>query len=161
MINRYNSLLSKCRAVRLPVACARDAARAAARSAGAETLCHRRRRRTQPDRAAVSSANATIGKIDRCGVPGAALDRRCDSMRWRVRREPAGAVDSPIGTRPRAIPSSGIGDTVIDTGPHQLHAEGHNRPVRGHDRLELDRPQRQLSAWSPEQYGGIDFTPTR
>ena len=95
------------------------------------------------------------GKIDRCGVQGAALDRTAlDAIRAGARPDRAGVLadwDTSAG-----YSEHGIGDTVVDTGPHQLHAEGYNRPVRG------------LTGWNwsgrndcfrlaPQEYGGIEL----
>ena len=95
------------------------------------------------------------GKIDRCGVQGVALDRPAlDAVRRGARPDPAGALadwDTSAG-----YSEHGIGDTVVDIGPHQLHAEGYNRPVRG------------LTGWnwsgrndsfrlSPREYGGVEL----
>ena len=70
------------------------------------------------------------GKIDRCGVQGAALDRAAlDAIRDGGPPDAAGVLaywDTSAGYTER-----GIGDLVMDTGPQQLHAEGVNRPVRG------------------------------
>ena len=71
------------------------------------------------------------------------------SMRSAAGPGPIPRACSPTGTRPRAIPSTGSATRWWISVPHQLHAEGYNRPVRGHDRLELVRPQRQLSAFAP------------
>lgn len=52
--------------------------------------------------------------------------------------------------------SQGIGDTIVDAGPHQLHALGYNRPVRaltGFNWNGVDDCYRI----APEQYGGIHF----
>jgi N,N-dimethylformamidase len=95
------------------------------------------------------------GKIDRCGVQGAALDRAAlDAIRDGARPDKAGVLadwDTSAGYSER-----GIGDRVMDTGPHQLHAEGYNRPVRA------------LTGWNwsgrndcfrlaPQEFGGIEL----
>ncbi|MFO1056201.1 MAG: DUF6605 domain-containing protein [Dongiaceae bacterium] len=95
------------------------------------------------------------GKIDRCGVQGQALDRAAlDRIRAGARPDPAGVLadwDTTAG-----YSEHGIGDRVLDTGPHQLHADGYNRPVRA------------LTGWNwsgrndcfrlaPQEYGGIEL----
>jgi N,N-dimethylformamidase len=95
------------------------------------------------------------GKIDRCGVQSWALDRTAlDAIRQGARPAAGGVLadwDTSAG-----YSEHGIGDTLLDTGPHQLHAEGHNRPVRG------------LTGWNwsgrndsyrlaPQEYGGIEL----
>ncbi len=35
--------------------------------------------------------------------------------------------------------ANGVGQVVIDTGPHRLNATGFNHPVRANDWLELER----------------------
>ncbi|MCW5626579.1 MAG: LamG domain-containing protein, partial [Burkholderiales bacterium] len=92
------------------------------------------------------------GKIDRCGIHGRVLrDDEIDALRRGSTVPPEGLIarwDPTAGYGPR-----GIGHTVVDTGPHGLHAEGVNAPVRamtgynwnGHD---------DSFRLAPEQYGG-------
>jgi len=152
VLNRYNSLLSKV----VPFDYAshvRESLRVRPQHPGVPFLV-----------AGASDANAIRGpfvslcyngKIDRCGVVGRALDRaELDQLRaGRPCTDPAvlAAWDTTAGYTP-----SGIGWTVVDTGPHALHAEGMNAPVRGQtgwnwsgrdDSFRLD----------PSQYGGIEF----
>ena len=130
MINRYNSLLSKIVPYDYRIARHRDAAGApddcrndAGFLIGAATD-------SNPARGAFFS-QCYNGKIDRCGVQGAALDRAAlDAIRDGGTPDAAGVL-SPTGTRRAGYTERGIGDRSSDTGPHQLHAEGVNRPVRG------------------------------
>ena len=95
------------------------------------------------------------GKIDRAGLTGEVLAPDAIEALARSGEKPAGAViahwDTTVGYTDR-----GIGDTIVDVGPHALHAEGINRPVRAMtgwnwkgraDSFRLD----------PTQYGGIVF----
>ena len=95
------------------------------------------------------------GKIDRAGIVGEVLAPEAIEALARSGTMPAGAViahwDTTVG-----YSDTGIGDVIIDLGPHALHAEGINRPVRGMtgwnwkgraDSFRLD----------PSQYGGIAF----
>jgi N,N-dimethylformamidase len=110
------------------------------------------------DRAADRGAFAAQlynGKIDRCGVVGAALSR--DQLD-KVRQTGAPASDQVIASwdTTAGYTEKGIGDRVVDTGPNGLHGAGCNRPVRamtgynwnGHD---------DCFRFSPAQFGGIDF----
>lgn len=95
------------------------------------------------------------GKIDRPGLHARALaeaelDALCDGG-----TPPAPAVaaywDTALG-----YTDNGIGDTFVDTGPHQLHGLGRNRPVRAmtghnwHGRNDCFR-------LAPQEYGGVQF----
>lgn len=50
----------------------------------------------------------------------------------------------------------GIGDTVVDVGPHALHAEGYNRPVRGQTGWNWSG-RNDCFRLAPHEYGGIEF----
>ena len=95
------------------------------------------------------------GKIDRCGVQGAALDRaQLDAIRGGARPDRAGVLadwDTAAGYSER-----GIGDKVADTGPHQLHAEGHNRPVRGMTGSNWSG-RNDCFRLAPQEFGGIEL----
>jgi N,N-dimethylformamidase len=95
------------------------------------------------------------GKIDRSGVQGAALGRAAlDAIRVGGRPDPAGVLadwDTAAG-----YSEHGIGDTVVDTGPHQLHAEGVNRPVRGQTGWNWSG-RNDCYRLAPREYGGIEF----
>ena len=95
------------------------------------------------------------GKIDRCGVQGAALDRaQLDAIRGGARPDRAGVLadwDTAAGYSER-----GIGDKVADTGPHQLHAEGHNRPVRSMTGWNWSG-RNDCFRLAPQEFGGIEL----
>jgi N,N-dimethylformamidase len=95
------------------------------------------------------------GKIDRCGMQGSALDRAAlDAIRGGARPDRAGVLadwDTAAGYTER-----GIGDTVTDTGPHQLHAEGHNRPVRGMTGWNWSG-RNDCFRLAPQEFGGIEL----
>jgi N,N-dimethylformamidase len=95
------------------------------------------------------------GKIDRCGVQRAVLDRTAlDAIRAGGLPDAAGALtywDTVAGYTDR-----GIGDTVIDTGPHKLHAEGVNRPVRGQTGWNWNG-RNDCFRLAPQEFGGIEF----
>ncbi|WP_024927476.1 MULTISPECIES: N,N-dimethylformamidase beta subunit family domain-containing protein [unclassified Mesorhizobium] len=50
----------------------------------------------------------------------------------------------------------GIGDTVSDVGPHLLHAEGYNRPVRAQTGWNWNGRNDSFRL-APHEYGGIEF----
>lgn len=94
------------------------------------------------------------GKIDRAGVAATALPAEAIEALARSGEAPADFLAHWDTTRNYS--DSGIGDTIVDIGPHGLHAEGVNRPVRGMtgwnwkgrcDSYRLDA----------SQYGGIAF----
>jgi len=95
------------------------------------------------------------GKIDRCGVQGEALGRATlDVIRDGGTPEHARALaywDTSAGYTER-----GIGDTVVDTGPNQLHAEGVNRPVRAQTGWNWNG-RNDCFRLAPKEFGGIDF----
>ena len=95
------------------------------------------------------------GKIDRCGVHDRVLKRdELDAIRDGGMPPSAGMVaywDTTIGYTER-----GIGDEVVDVGPHQLHALGHNRPVRALTGWNWNA-RNDCFRLAPHQYGGIEF----
>lgn len=50
----------------------------------------------------------------------------------------------------------GIGDIVFDVGPHMLHAEGYNRPVRAQTGWNWNGRNDSFRL-APHEYGGIEF----
>ena len=95
------------------------------------------------------------GKIDRAGVAGRALPAETIEALARGELPPPDAVIAHWDTT-AGYTDAGIGDAIVDIGPHGLHAQGINRPVRGMtgwnwagraDSFRLD----------PKQYGGISF----
>ncbi|MBN9490959.1 MAG: LamG domain-containing protein [Alphaproteobacteria bacterium] len=95
------------------------------------------------------------GKIDRCGVQAAVLDRAAlDAIRNGVRPPEAGFLaywDTTEGYTDR-----GIGDEVRDTGPHALHAVGINRPVRCQTGWNW-AGRNDCFRLAPKEFGGIEF----
>jgi N,N-dimethylformamidase len=97
------------------------------------------------------------GKIDRPAI--------CDSV---LTREEFDACRN--GARPRAsailaywdttagYSERGIGQTVFDIGPHGLHADGVNHPVRAMTGFNWNGRD-DCFRLAPEQYGGIEFHP--
>jgi N,N-dimethylformamidase len=153
VINRYNSLLSKI----VPYDY---------RSHVAETL---RVRSALPENAGFLISAATErnpargaffsqcynGKIDRCGLQGAVLDRAAlDVIRDGGLPDPAQVLaywDTSAGYTDR-----GIGDVVADTGPFQRHAEGFNRPVRCQTGWNWSG-RNDCFRLAPQEFGGIEF----
>jgi N,N-dimethylformamidase len=88
-------------------------------------------------------------------VQGVALGRAAlDAIRAGGRPDQAGVLadwDTAAGYGER-----GIGDTVLDVGPHQLHAEGVNRPVRGQTGFNWNG-RNDCYRLAPQEYGGIEF----
>ena len=95
------------------------------------------------------------GKIDRCGVQGAIMDRTAlDAVRDGGVPEPDRVLaywDTAAGYTDR-----GIGDRVIDTGPFGLHADGYNRPVRGQTGWNWNG-RNDCFRLAPQEFGGIEF----
>jgi N,N-dimethylformamidase len=95
------------------------------------------------------------GKIDRCGVLGAALDRAAlDVIRNSGQMSASGVLaywDTAAGYTDR-----GVGDTIIDTGPNGLHGEGVNRPVRGQTGWNWNG-RNDCFRLAPAEFGGVEF----
>ena len=151
--NRYNNLLSKI--VPLPRSCHASARLAVSPGAAdAEFLWA-----AAGDRAAgrgVFASQLYNGKIDRAGVAGAALSR--DALdRARAAGGPP-STDAVIAAwdTTAGYGETGIGDTVVDTGPHGLHGEGVNRPVRGMTGFDWNGHD-DCFRYAPAQFGGIEF----
>jgi N,N-dimethylformamidase beta subunit-like, C-terminal/Concanavalin A-like lectin/glucanases superfamily len=153
VINRYNSLLSKIvpydyRAHVIETLRARPAMPADTGFViGAAT-------ERNPARGAFFS-QLYNGKIDRCGVQSGVLARDAlDAIRDGGTPETSRVLaywDTTAG-----YGEHGIGDTVVDTGPHQLHAEGFNRPVRGQTGWNWNG-RNDCYRLAPREYGGIEF----
>jgi len=95
------------------------------------------------------------GKIDRCGIHARVLERNeLDAIRDGD-EPPADSLlarwDPTVG-----YTDKGIGDSVIDIGPHQLHGHGVNRPVRAMTGYNWNGRD-DCFRLAPEQYGGIHF----
>ena len=95
------------------------------------------------------------GKIDRPAVYERALSREeLDHLRAGGPPPTAGAValwDTTAGYSDR-----GIGDRVIDSGPHGLDAQGVNRPVRAQTGWNWSG-RNDCFRLAPEEYGGVEF----
>ena len=151
--NRYNNHLSKI--VPLALSChARRRLGVRPAAADADFLWAAAQDR-DPERGVVAT-QLYNGKIDRAGVAGvalgrAALDRARDAGAMPVAGDVIAAWDTTAG-----YGDSGIGDSVVDTGPHGLHGAGCNRPVRGMTGFNWNGRD-DCFRFAPAQFGGIDF----
>ena len=93
------------------------------------------------------------GKIDRCGMLARALsaDEMAEIARGTPPADPLAYWDTTEGYTDR-----GIGTQITDTGPHGLHAEGVNRPVRAMTGWNW-RGREDSFRLDPLQYGGVAF----
>ncbi|MFN3937046.1 MAG: N,N-dimethylformamidase beta subunit family domain-containing protein [Gemmobacter sp.] len=95
------------------------------------------------------------GKIDRAAVWSRALseaDLRAIAADGQFETEGAVALwDTTAG-----YTDHGIGDRIVDTGPHGLHAEGVNRPVRAMTGWNW-QGRDDCFRLNPSQYGGVHF----
>ena len=95
------------------------------------------------------------GKIDRAGIQARVLTRReLDELRAGGEPPQDGLVarwDTSAG-----YTDHGIGDRVVDVGPHGLHGIGRNRPVRAMTGYNW-RGRDDCFRLAPSQYGGIAF----
>ncbi|WP_158808000.1 N,N-dimethylformamidase beta subunit family domain-containing protein [Beijerinckia sp. L45] len=152
MLNRYNSLLGKVAPIDY-------------RSHVAETL------RFRPDNDLATPfliagaqdwhearghfvAQCFCGKLDRPGIYGRAMARDELAALQAGNRPADGQVafwDTTAGYTPH-----GIGDTVVDTGPHRLDAQGYNRPVRAQTGYNWNG-RNDCFRLAPEEYGGVEF----
>ena len=97
------------------------------------------------------------GKIDRPAI--------CDSLLTRAELDQCRTGQKPKATAILAYWDTtagygdrGIGQSVQDVGPHGLHAEGFNHPVRAMTGFNWNGRD-DCFRLSPEQYGGIEFHP--
>ena len=95
------------------------------------------------------------GKIDRAGLQGRALTpTELDALCAGGEPPPDGRLarwDTSVG-----YTATGIGDQLLDTGPHGWHGLGYNRPVRAMTGYNW-RGRDDCFRLAPEQYGGIYF----
>lgn len=95
------------------------------------------------------------GKIDRCGIANAVLSREeLDIMRLGGHAPVESLLaywDTSAG-----YTDHGVGDGLIDTGPHQLHGIGRNRPIRAMTGYNWNGRD-DCFRLNPAQYGGIQF----
>ena len=98
-----------------------------------------------------------FGKIDRPGVSSRVLSRaEFDGLRDGGKPPVDGLAaywDTTAG-----YSAKGIGNQVIDVGPHGLHADGVNHPVRAMTGWNWNGKDDSFRL-APEQYGGIEFHP--
>jgi N,N-dimethylformamidase len=97
------------------------------------------------------------GKIDRCGVVGRVL---LDSELLAL-SESVSATSNISGAIASWNPTigygaEGIGDRIVDEGPHQLHADGYNRPIRAMTGVNWTGRD-DCYRLAPEQYGGVHY----
>ncbi|CAO4135914.1 N,N-dimethylformamidase beta subunit family domain-containing protein [Methylorubrum extorquens] len=94
------------------------------------------------------------GKLDRPGLYGRVLSRE-EMAALQCGQRPADGLlafwDTTAG-----YTEHGIGDTVIDTGPHGLDAIGYNRPVRAQTGYNWNG-RNDCFRLAPEEYGGVEF----
>ena len=93
------------------------------------------------------------GKIDRCGVVGRVLndDEILSLSKGTAPTNPIACWDTTAG-----YTDDGIGNTIVDIGPHKLHAEGVNRPVRAMTGYNW-KGRDDCFRLDPKQYGGVAF----
>ena len=97
------------------------------------------------------------GKLDRCGVIARVLtEEEIRDLKAEVQRGARlpGSIahwDPSAGYGP-----SGIGDVIEDLGPHGMHAEGYNRPIRALTGVNWEGRD-DCYRLAPGQYGGVHF----
>ena len=100
-------------------------------------------------------SQAFCGKIDRPGLYDRALKRdELDAIRAGG-TPPADGLVAYWDTS-KGYTNRGIGDDVVDVGPHRLHARGYNRPVRAQTGWNWNG-YNDCFRLAPEEYGGIEF----
>ena len=151
--NRYNNLLSKI--VPLPRAC-HASARLAVGPAAADAEFLWAAAGDRRDGRGAFASQLYNGKIDRSGVAGAVLGR--DALDRAREAGDAPTTDAVIAAwdTTAGYSDTGIGDEVIDTGPHGLHGAGINRPVRGMTGFNWNGHD-DCFRYAPAQFGGIEF----
>ena len=151
--NRYNNHLSKI--VPLALSChASGQLGVTPAAADADFLWA-----AEQDRSAERGAFAAHlynGKIDRAGVAGAVLSREVLDRAREAGGAPATDAVIAAWDTTAGYSETGIGDTVVDTGPNGLHGEGHNRPVRGMTGFNWNGHD-DCFRYAPAQFGGIEF----
>jgi N,N-dimethylformamidase len=95
------------------------------------------------------------GKIDRPAVFNRVLTQaELDAYRTKLER-PSDAVVALWDTS-KGYTDKGIGDDVVDIGPHGLTARGYNRPVRGQTGFNWNG-HNDCFRLAPAEFGGIEF----
>lgn len=95
------------------------------------------------------------GKIDRCGIQRGVLTRAALDL-LRAGGEPPAADWVARWDTAAGYTSHGIGDRVVDRGPHGLHGIGRNRPIRAMTGFNWTGRE-DCFHLAPERYGGIQF----
>lgn len=95
------------------------------------------------------------GKIDRTGLWNRVLD---DDSLHAIADGGAFPAEGAVALWDTTLgyTDTGIGDTIVDTGPNALHAEGVNRPVRGMTGWNW-QGRDDCYRLNPGQYGGVHF----
>jgi N,N-dimethylformamidase len=95
------------------------------------------------------------GKIDRPAVFNRVLTRaELDVYRAKL-EHPSDAIVALWDTS-KGYTDEGIGDEVVDVGPHGLTARGYNRPVRGQTGFNWNG-RNDCFRLAPAEFGGIEF----
>lgn len=153
VINRYNSLLSPMLPLDYSAHVEKTVAVRPRMDSGVPFLIGGAADRSDARGAFVSQCYN--GKIDRCGVRSGALSR-ADLDRIRTGAKPSGDGILAYWDTARGYTDRGIGDTVVDAGPHGLDAEGVNRPVRAQTGWNW-QGRNDCFRLAPDEYGGIEF----
>ena len=95
------------------------------------------------------------GKLDRPGIQAGALGL-AELTRLREGQAPQAASTLAYWDTAAGYSENGIGDRVVDVGPHGLHGLGYNRPVRAMTGYNW-RGKDDCFRLAPAQYGGIYF----
>ncbi|MBR1165108.1 N,N-dimethylformamidase beta subunit family domain-containing protein [Bradyrhizobium elkanii] len=95
------------------------------------------------------------GKIDRPGLFDRVLGRDELDLIRSGHRPPAKGMLAYWDTT-HGYTDQGIGDTVTDVGPFNLHAKGYNRPVRAQTGWNWSG-RNDCFRLAPDEYGGVEF----
>ena len=95
------------------------------------------------------------GKVDRPGIFDRPLSRE-EIDRIRVGEAPPAEGLVAYWDSSKGYTDEGIGDRVVDSGPHGLDAQGINRPVRAQTGWNWGG-HNDCFRLAPEEYGGIEF----
>lgn len=97
------------------------------------------------------------GKIDRPAICSGVMERSALDLCRDGAMPPTDSILAYWDTA-AGYTSDGIGQTVFDIGPHAMHAEGVNHPVRGMTGWNW-KGKDDCFRLAPEQFGGIEFHP--
>jgi N,N-dimethylformamidase len=95
------------------------------------------------------------GKLDRPGIHTRALSRE-ELDRIKSGEQPPQEGMLAYWDTTAGYTEHGIGDTVLDVGPHKLHAQGYNRPVRAQTGWNWNG-RNDCFRLAPHEYGGVEF----